>query len=173
MKKMLVTDYDQTFYINDNDIELNKKSVNKFMNLGNTFVIATGRSYLDLKSKQKIYNFKYYYLILNHGATIMDKTNNILLNIPIQNSITSAISPCFRVFASRDTTKIYRTFPGIGKFYGVASLRTALDNQNIIGVKYKNQYLINVDIKPIFKFKFPIGTKKWLSLELKREKVRG
>ncbi len=39
--------------------------------------------------------------------------------------------------------------------------------------KYKNQYLINADIKPIFKFKFPIGAKKWLSLELKREKVRG
>lgn len=65
-------------------------------------------------------------------------------DVPIQNSITSAISPCFRVFASRDTTKIYRTFPGIGKFYGVASLRTALDNQNIIGVKYKNQYFSKV-----------------------------
>ena len=61
-------------------------------------------------------------------------------DIPIKDSITPSISPCFRVFASRDTTKIYRTFPGIGKFYGVASLRTALDNQNIIGVKYKNEY---------------------------------
>ena len=87
MKKMLVTDYDQTFYINDNDMELNKKSVNKFMNLGNIFVIATGRSYLDLENKQKLYNFKYDYVILNHGATIMDKKNNILLNISIQNNI--------------------------------------------------------------------------------------
>ena len=87
MKKMLVTDYDQTFYINDNDMELNKKSVNKFMNLANIFVIATGRSYLDLENKQKLYNFKYDYVILNHGATIMDKKNNILLNISIQNNI--------------------------------------------------------------------------------------
>lgn len=87
MKKMVVSDYDLTFYINDKDIELNKKSVNKFMSLGNIFVIATGRSYLDLKNKQKLYDFKYDYVILNHGATIMDKTNNILLNIPIQNSI--------------------------------------------------------------------------------------
>ena len=61
-------------------------------------------------------------------------------DVPIQDSISTVVSPCFRVFASRDTTKIYRTFPGIGKFYGVASLRTALDNQNLIGVKYKNQY---------------------------------
>ena len=87
MKKMLVTDYDQTFYINDKDIELNKKSIDKFMSLGNIFVIATGRSYLNFSNKLKIYNFKYDYVILNHGATIVDKKNNILLNIPIQNSI--------------------------------------------------------------------------------------
>ena len=61
-------------------------------------------------------------------------------DVPITDSINTVVSPSFRVFASRDTTKIYRTFPGIGKFYGVASLRTALDNQNLIGVKYKNQY---------------------------------
>lgn len=31
MKKILVSDYDQTFYINDEDIQKNKIAVNKFM----------------------------------------------------------------------------------------------------------------------------------------------
>ena len=87
MKKMLVTDYDQTFYINDEDIELNKKMVDKFMALGNVFVIATGRSYFDFNNKLKIYNFRYDYVMLNHGATIIDKNSNILLNISMPNDI--------------------------------------------------------------------------------------
>ncbi len=30
MRKILVSDYDQTFYLNDEDIEKNKKSVEEF-----------------------------------------------------------------------------------------------------------------------------------------------
>lgn len=87
MKKMVVSDYDQTFYINDQDIEKNKTIVSKFVNLGNLFVIATGRSYLDFQSKLDLYHFSYNYVILNHGATIINNKNNILLNIPIENNI--------------------------------------------------------------------------------------
>ena len=54
MKKLLVSDYDQTFYINDEDIEKNKIAVNEFRNQGNIFAIATGRSYYDfIKKKQQ------------------------------------------------------------------------------------------------------------------------
>ena len=85
--KMLVSDYDQTFYINDNDIEKNKKAVEQFQNKGNIFVIATGRSYLDFKNKLDLYNFNYDYVILNHGATILDKDNNIFANYSIDSNI--------------------------------------------------------------------------------------
>ena len=74
--KMLVSDYDQTFYLNDEDIEKNKQAVAKFRKAGNIFVIATGRSYLDFFNKLEIYNFEYDYLIINHGATILDAYNN-------------------------------------------------------------------------------------------------
>lgn len=84
---MLVSDYDQTFYINDNDIETNKKAVEQFQNKGNIFVIATGRSYLDFKNKLDLYNFNYDYVILNHGATILDKDNNIFANYSIDSNI--------------------------------------------------------------------------------------
>ena len=49
MKKILVSDYDQTFYLNDEDIERNKKEVEKFEKDGNIFAIATGRSFFDFK----------------------------------------------------------------------------------------------------------------------------
>ena len=87
MKKILVSDYDSTFYLNDDDMELNKQSVDKFMSLGNLFVIATGRSYFDFYHKLDIYKFNYNYAILNHGATIIDNQGNILFNIAMDNKI--------------------------------------------------------------------------------------
>ena len=89
--KMLVSDYDQTFYISDEDIEKNKTEVNKFMDEGNIFVIATGRSYEDFKRKEEQYAIKYSYVILNHGATVLDNKGNIVYNFPIENSIIDEI----------------------------------------------------------------------------------
>lgn len=83
--KVLVSDYDKTFYVNEFDIKNNIKTVQEFRNLGNIFIIATGRSYLDFKKKVNAYNIKYDYVLLNHGSTILDKNDNIILNIPIDN----------------------------------------------------------------------------------------
>ena len=71
MKKIIVSDYDNTFYRNDDDIEKNKLKVKEFMELSNIFIIATGRSYLDFMEKEDLYKIKYNYLILDHGATIL------------------------------------------------------------------------------------------------------
>ena len=87
MKKMLVSDYDQTFYLNDQDIEINKKEVKNFRDKGNIFIIATGRSFLDFKNKVNMYDIAYDYVILNHGATILDKNDNIIFNFPIYNEV--------------------------------------------------------------------------------------
>lgn len=89
--KMIVSDYDQTFYINDEDIEKNKIAVSKFEANGNFFIIATSRSYLDFKNKAQAYNINYNYVILNHGATIIDSNENIIYNFPIDNEIISKI----------------------------------------------------------------------------------
>ena len=86
-KKILVSDYDQTFYLNDEDIEKNKIAISKFREEGNIFVIATGRSFLDFKNKLDIYNFDYDYVIINHGATILDKSDKIIYNFSINNEI--------------------------------------------------------------------------------------
>lgn len=91
MKKLIVSDYDQTFYLNDENIEINKVAVEEFRDKGNIFAFATGRSYADFKKKSNLYNLKYDYLIINHGATILDKNDNVILNYSIDNNIVSQI----------------------------------------------------------------------------------
>ena len=90
-KKMLVSDYDQTFYLNDEDMKRNKKAVKCFRKNENIFVIATGRSYFDFYSEANLYNFDYDYVIINHGATILDKNDNIYYNFSINDKIISSI----------------------------------------------------------------------------------
>ena len=86
-KKILVSDYDRTFYLNDEDIEKNKIAINEFRKRGNIFIIATGRSHFDFHNKVDLYKFNYDYVIINHGATILDKNDNILANFPIKDEI--------------------------------------------------------------------------------------
>lgn len=80
MKKILISDYDNTFYINDNDVKNNIKKVKEFRDKNNIFAIATGRSYDDFNRKLKEYSIKYNYLIINHGATILDSDGNVIEN---------------------------------------------------------------------------------------------
>lgn len=86
-KKILVSDYDQTFYLNDDDIEKNKIAIKSFREKGNIFVIATGRSFFDFKNKSDLYDIDYDYVIINHGATILNKNNDITYNFSINNEI--------------------------------------------------------------------------------------
>ena len=87
MKKMLVSDYDKTFYLNDEDIKKNIQAVDNFRKNGNLFVFATGRSYFDFKRKALEYGLKYDYVILDHGAFLMDCYDNILNISYIDNAI--------------------------------------------------------------------------------------
>ena len=78
MKKILISDYDGTFYQNDLDIKKNIDKVTEFRTLGNLFVLAIGRSYVDLKIMIDKYKIPYDYLILNHGALLLSKKLEIL-----------------------------------------------------------------------------------------------
>lgn len=90
--KMLVSDYDNTFYTNDNDIINNVFGVSKFRK-NNLFIIATGRSYPDFLTKKEEYGIEYDYLILNHGATIL-KDGSIIYNETIDNEVKNNIISC-------------------------------------------------------------------------------
>ena len=87
----MVSDYDNTFYINEYDIKNNIQNVEKFRNKDNIFVIATGRSYYDFNKKLKEYPIKYDYLIINQVATILDLDENIIEKYIIDENIKDAI----------------------------------------------------------------------------------
>lgn len=153
-KKILISDYDQTFYINDEDIEKNKLLVKEFRKKGNIFVIATGRSYFDFHNKLDMYNFEYDYVIINHGATILDKDNNVFTNFPIDNEIIDNIKTdlqlektlqgfcCSKLesrvdFNHKDITKINVKY---------SSIEEAMQINDIINKKYSkyaNSYYVN------------------------------
>lgn len=87
MMMVLASDYDRTFYLSDVDILKNKKLVETFREKGNLFILNTGRSYLDFKKKEEAYDLKYDYVILNHGATILDKSNQVLANFSMEDKV--------------------------------------------------------------------------------------
>lgn len=78
MQKILVTDYDNTLYLNDEQIEDNIQKIKQFINKGNIFIIATGRSYIDISKMISKYNIPFNYLICNDGGTIFDNNGKLL-----------------------------------------------------------------------------------------------
>lgn len=156
MTKLLASDFDCTFYLNDEDMEQNKLFVNKFMNLGNYFVIATGRSYSAFLNVLNRFQFNYNYVILNHGSTIVDKNNQILFNTAISNDILSLLEKdldldncekffcCSGIesglnFTHKDLTKIHVKYD---------SIERSLHMANIINEKYGDYvtaYFMNTD----------------------------
>ena len=91
MKKILISDYDGTFYQNYIDIKKNIDKVNEFRTLDNLFVLATGRSYVDLKQKIDKYEIPYDYLILNHGALLLSKDLEILKVFTLDKELVDSI----------------------------------------------------------------------------------
>ena len=102
MRKIIASDYDRTFYVNDNDIEKNIKAIEEFRKEGNIFVIATGRSYYHFIEKVKEYKIYCDYAIINHGATIIDKEGNVLYNQPMNNGIIKNIKKDLQLNKSID-----------------------------------------------------------------------
>lgn len=83
--KMLVSDYDNTFHIKDEDMKLNVLKANEFMK-DNLFIIATGRSYESYKTVEQQFNIKTHYTVIDHGSTIL-KGDDVIFTDPIDNDV--------------------------------------------------------------------------------------
>ncbi len=85
MKKILVSDFDQTFHRDEIEIYQNIEAVQQFRKEGNIFVIATGRSYKEFMLVKEKYNLLYDYVLLNNGANILDCTDVMINSIYMDN----------------------------------------------------------------------------------------
>ncbi len=87
--KVLISDFDGTFF--DKNYLENINKVNRFVNKGNMFIIATGRSINNLKVDINEHNIKYSYLICSDGASIYDNKNNNLFTCDIDRKLINPI----------------------------------------------------------------------------------
>lgn len=87
--KLIVSDFDLTFF--DENYDENIELINSFVDKGNMFIIATGRSYELLKKEIENKNIKFKYLICSDGAVILDENLNILRQIVFDDYITEII----------------------------------------------------------------------------------
>ena len=83
--KCIVSDFDGTLY--DDNINSNILKIKEFVNNGNIFVLATGRTYNSIKSAISSYNIPYSYLICSDGTVIYDKNDNIIYEKILDNDI--------------------------------------------------------------------------------------
>ena len=87
--KFLVSDYDGTYKedIKGKNIISNNKAIKNFLDKGNKFVIATGRSYTSIKKEINKYNIPYNYLICNNGSVIFNDQDELIYKYPIPEEI--------------------------------------------------------------------------------------
>lgn len=102
--KLLATDFDNTLFTID-DYGKNIKYVNKFVDVGNIFVIVTGRYKDSLLKDIKNTGLKYNYLICNDGGVIFDNNLNIVHQHNIDHS------------TSYDIAAIYEASPFLSDWY--------------------------------------------------------
>ena len=78
MVKILVADYDNTFYTDENQLYKNIESIKEFQDNGNLFVISTSRSWKSMKKEIDTYKIPFDYLCCNTGGSIFDQEGDLL-----------------------------------------------------------------------------------------------
>lgn len=74
MKKLVISDYDDTLFTTKEDLNKNIVKIKEFQEKGNLFIISTSRSWNSIYEEIKKYNIPYDYVCCNMGAGIFDKT---------------------------------------------------------------------------------------------------
>ena len=92
--KCLISDFDGTFY--DNNFINNLKSIKEFIDDGNIFVVATGRTFKNIKKKIVEVGIPYNYLICSDGASIFDSNDNVIYNKYLDNDLKEKLTLRFK-----------------------------------------------------------------------------
>lgn len=78
-RKILISDYDGTFFTSEPSLEQNIKAVETWRTAGNLFVIATARSLTSVEGRNLIDGQKICdYIALNNGAIVLDGAGSII-----------------------------------------------------------------------------------------------
>lgn len=76
--KVLISDFDDTLYINEDDVRENAKKIDEFRKNGNIFIISTARNYSAIKKACIKNNIVVDYFFCDIGATMLDFNGKVL-----------------------------------------------------------------------------------------------
>lgn len=76
--KVLISDYDGTLYVNENDIKNNSEKIEEFRKKGNMFIISTARNYSSIKEECIKNNIIVDYFFCDIGSVILDFEGNVI-----------------------------------------------------------------------------------------------
>ena len=85
--KLLVSDFDGTYFTTEEDIVKNNICINNWRNNNNLFMLSSGRSFKSLKEMTIKYNIKYDYLSCCDGSILYDNKDNIIIQYNLNNNI--------------------------------------------------------------------------------------
>ena len=85
--KLLVSDFDGTYFRDLDSLENNNKEIKKFREKGNLFMLSSGRSFKSLKEVSQKYKIEYDFLSCCDGSILYDNKDNILIKFDLYMNI--------------------------------------------------------------------------------------
>ena len=142
--KLLVSDYDGTFYTkkkNCKNVKLNIKKIQEFIDKGNLFMLSSGRSYYSLMEYVWAQKIPVNYVATEDGSHLFDKSGNVLYEEFLDTSILEKLEPLLNLKRHSEvqfgTTREY--------FYNkipkqkVSSINLVINEKNI-NKEFKNEW---------------------------------
>ena len=102
MVKILVADYDNTFYTGENQLNKNIESIKEFQKNGNLFVISTSRSWKSMKKEIDTYKIPFDYLCCNTGGSIFANNGDLLYIGNVDNDILNRTEKILSKYYDKD-----------------------------------------------------------------------
>lgn len=107
MKKILVSDYDDTLYTDEPELYKNLDAVKDFRKDNNLFVISTSRGYSSIMNEINKYNIPYDYLCVNNGAGILDNSGTLIYINHINTNLIKEIENKLQNYNNIEITRFY------------------------------------------------------------------
>ena len=104
---ILSSDYDGTLKTRIHDLYINIREINKFRELGNIFVLNTGRPFKSIKKEIDEFNIKFDYLCCNDGCVTFDSNFDVVFETNLTASQKNHIKNLVINFHGFEINKYY------------------------------------------------------------------
>lgn len=107
LKKLLISDYDNTLFTDEKTLLANVEEIKKFRAYGNLFAISTSRGYSSIINEIKKFNIPYDYISVNNGAGIFDNTGKKIFYNYMKDEKIKEIENILNDFKNVSITRYY------------------------------------------------------------------